>query len=239
MIYELGAEGKLVGRTDYCDYPKEVTNIESIGSLMTPDIEKIISLEPDLVITSTHFDKENTAKLEAAGIKIIGLYEEHDVDGVYTMMETLGKALNKQDEATKDVAEMKSTIKEVTDAVKDLEEPTVYYVVGYGEYGDFSAPENTFAGEIIKLAGGDNIVPAQDNWSYSLEALLEADPEIIIIGNGMKDGFETAEGYKELTAVKEGKVYEIDNNLIDRQGYRNAEGVMTLAKIFHPEAFQQ
>lgn len=55
----------------------------------------------------------------------------------------------------------------------------------------------------------------------------------------MKDGFETAEGYKELTAVKEGKVYEIDNNLIDRQGYRNAEGVMTLAKIFHPEAFQQ
>ena len=221
MIYELGAEGKLVGRTDYCDYPKEVTNIESIGSLMTPDIEKIISLEPDLVITSTHFDKENTAKLEAAGIKIIGLYEEHDV------------------EATKDVAEMKSTIKEVTDAVKDLEEPTVYYVVGYGEYGDFSAPENTFAGEIIKLAGGDNIVPAQDNWSYSLEALLEADPEIIIIGNGMKDGFETAEGYKELTAVKEGKVYEIDNNLIDRQGYRNAEGVMTLAKIFHPEAFQQ
>ena len=66
MIYELGAEGKLVGRTDYCDYPKEVTNIESIGNLMTPDIEKIISLEPDLVITSTHFDKENTAKLEAA-----------------------------------------------------------------------------------------------------------------------------------------------------------------------------
>ena len=134
---------------------------------------------------------------------------------------------------------MKSSIKEVTDAVKDLDEPTVFDVVGYGEYGDFSAPENTFAGEIIKLAGGDNIVPAQDNWSYSLEALLEADPEIIIIGNGMKDGFETAEGYKELTAVKEGKVYEIDNNLIDRQGYRNAEGVMTLAKIFHPEAFQQ
>ena len=57
--------------------------------------------------------------------------------------------------------------------------------------------------------------------------------------NGEKEGFESLEAYKELTAVKEGNVYEIDNNLIDRQGYRNAEGLLTLAKIFHPEAFEQ
>ena len=238
ILFDIDAEDKLVARTDYCDYPEEVKNIESIGTLMTPDIEKIISLEPDLVIASTHFNEENSKKLEDAGINVITLYEENNVNGVYTMIETLGTALNKVNKANEEVEKMKSTINEVKSAVSGLESPTVYYVVSYGESGDFSAPENTFTGGLIELAGGKDIVPASDNWSYSLEALLEADPQIIIVRNGEKDKFMATEGYKELTAVKEGRVYEIDNNLIDRQGYRNAEGVLTLAKIFHSEAFK-
>lgn len=237
MIYALGGEDKLVARTDYCDYPAEVSEVESIGTLTTPDIEKIISLEPDLVITSTHFDEGNGNKLEEAGIPVISLYEELDVEGVYTMLETLGIILNKQDKAKQIIDNMKATINEVQTKVAGLETPTVYYVVGYGEYGDYSAPENTFIGQLIKLAGGKDIVPASDSWSYSLEALLEADPEIIIVRQGDKEGFMSAEGYNHLTAVKEDKVYEIDNNLLDRQSNRNAEGVLTLAKIIHPEAF--
>ena len=238
MIFDLKAEDKLVGRTNYCDYPKDAESIESIGTMRNPDIEKIISLEPDLVVASTHFNEENAKKLQEAGIKTISLYEENQVTGVYTMIETLGIALNKNDQAKESVDQMKKTIDEVTSAVNGLEEPTVYYVVGYGEGGDFSAPENTFVGGLIKLAGGKDIVPASDNWKFSLEALLEADPYIIVLRSGEKEQFMAAEGYKELTAVKEGRVYEIDNNLIDRQGYRNAEGVLTLAKIFHPQAFK-
>ena len=238
IIYKLGAEDKLVGRTDYCDYPEEVKSVESIGTLRKPDIEKIIGLEPDLVIASTHFDEENTAKLEEADIKVIGLYEENDVTGVYGMIETLGKVLNKKSEATETVEEMKASIDKVTKAVSGLEKPRVYYVVGYGEGGDFSAPENTFVGQLIKVAGGNNIVPESDNWSFSLEALLEADPDIILLRNGEKENFISTEGYKELTAVKEDRVYEIDNNLLDRQGYRNAEGLLKLAEIFHQEAFK-
>lgn len=238
IIYKLGAEEKLSGRTDYCDYPEEVKNIESIGTLRKPDIEKIIDLEPDLVITSTHFDEENTAKLEEAGIKVIGLYEENDVTGVYSIIETLGTALNKQSEATETVKEMKDSIDKVTKTVSELEKPSVYYVVGYGEGGDFSAPENTFVGQLIKLAGGNNIVPESDSWSFSLESLLEADPDIIVVREGEKEDFMSTEGYKELTAVKKDRVYEIDNNLLDRQSYRNSEGLSKLAEIFHPEAFK-
>ncbi|WP_294395103.1 ABC transporter substrate-binding protein [uncultured Clostridium sp.] len=238
MIFDIKAEDKLVGRTDYCDYPEDAEKIESIGTMRSPDVEKIISLEPDLVIASTHFNEENAKKLQEAGIKVISLYEENDVTGVYTMLETLGTALNKNEQAKESIDDMKKTINEVTSSVNGLQEPTVYYVVGYGESGDFSAPENTFVGGLIKLAGGKDIVPASDSWTFSLEALLEADPDIIVLRNGEKEQFMTAEGYKELTAVKEGRVYEIDNNLIDRQGYRNAEGVLKLAEIFHPEAFK-
>lgn len=238
MIYAIGAQDKLVGRTNYCDYPQEVEKIESIGTLRNPDIEKIVSLQPDLVITSTHFDDENGAKLEEAGIPVIGLYEEFDMNGVYTQFDTLGIALNKREAATKVVEDMKAKMSEVQAKVEGLEAPSVYYVVGYGEYGDYSAPENTFIGQLIKIAGGSNIVPASDSWSYSLEALLEADPEIIIVKTGDKEGFMAAEGYNNLTAVKEGRVYEIDGNLLDRQSNRNAEGVEALAKIMHPEAFK-
>lgn len=239
MIYAIGAEDKLVGRTDYCDYPEEASKIESIGSLTTPDLEKMISLEPDLVIASTHFDEENGAKLEQAGIPMIGLYEEFDVQGVYTHLETLGLALNRQEQATKVVDEMKTKISDVQAKIEGLEAPSVYYVVGYGEYGDYSAPENSFIGQMIKLAGGKNIVPASDSWSYSLEALLEADPDIILVRNGEKGGFITAEGYNELTAVKENHVYEMDGNLLERQSNRNAEGIEVLAQIMHPEAFNK
>lgn len=236
LIFDLGSQDKLIGRTDYCDYPEETKNIESIGTIMSPDIEKIISLEPDILIASTHFNQENAQKLEEAGIKVVSLYEKDDVDGVYTMIETMGMILNKNKESENCISEMKKTINDVQNAVKDLEYPTVYYVVGYGEGGDFSAPENSFIGGLINLAGGKDIVPSSDSWSFSLESLIEADPYIIVIGKGQKEDFMSKEGYNELTAVKEGRVYEIDNNLIDRQGYRNKDGVLELAKIFHPEA---
>lgn len=238
MIYNLDAQKKLVGRTDYCDYPSEALDIESIGTMRTPNIEKIISLEPDVVIASTHFNEENTKKLEDNGIKVMCLYQENDFDKVYSMIEKLGKVLNKNEEAAKTVDNMKSTIDEVTNKIKGLDDPSVYYVVSYGESGDYSAPQNTFIGQIIKLAGGRNIVPESESWSYSRESLIEQNPDIIVVRIGEKDKFMSTEGYKDLTAVKEGRVYEIDNNLIDRQGYRNAEGVLEMAKIFHPDAFK-
>ena len=75
---------------------------------------------------------------------------------------------------------------------------------------------------------------------YSLEKIIEHDPEYIIVSKnyGMKDGFTTTDGYKELTAVKNNKVIEIDDNLLNRQGPRLAEGIETLAEIFHPDLFE-
>ncbi|WP_244833532.1 ABC transporter substrate-binding protein [Clostridium sp. BJN0001] len=238
LIYNLDAQKKLYGRTDYCDYPEEALDVESVGTMRTPDIEKIISLEPDIVIASTHFSEENAKKLKDNGINVMCLYQENDFDGVYSMIEKLGKVLNKNEKATETVNNMKKTISEVSEKVKNLKKPSVYYVVSYGDSGDYSAPENTFVGQIINLAGGKNIVPENDSWSYSRELLIENDPDIIVVRKGEKDKFMSTKGYEDLTAVKEGKVYEIDNNIIDRQGYRNAEGVYEMAKIFHEDAFK-
>lgn len=236
LVYLLGAGESLVGRTNYCDTPAEVADIQSIGTLREPNIELIVDLNPDVVLVSTHFSEENEQKLKDLGITVVCLYNATDVYGVYDMITTLGQILNQVAKAEELVADMKKTFDEVSKAVEGKEKPSVYYVVGFGEGGDYTAGGDTFIHGLIELAGGDNIAKDVSGWSYSLEQLLESDPEVIIVDNGMKDAFMSADNYNQLTAVKEGKVYEMDaSHLFDRQGYRNAEGVKTLASILYPE----
>lgn len=237
LIYKLGAEDKLIGRSEYCDYPTEALDIQSIGTIMEPNIEAIVALEPDVVLASSLFDEEVGNKLAEAGINVVVLSEQNDVNGVYNMIETVGLILNKKDEAASCIEEMKTIIDEVTSKVEGLETPTVYYVVGYGEYGDYTAGGDTYISGIITLAGGDNIAKDVSGWSITLEEIIAADPDIIIISEYCKTDFMSMEQYADLTAVKEDKVYTVDVNTIERQGYRNAEGIAELAKIFHPEAF--
>lgn len=241
IICDLGAEDKLVGRTDYCDYPESVSEIESIGPIFPPDIEKIISLDPDVVVVSTHFKDDDAKKMRQAGVSVVTLVDEATVEGVYDMITTLGDILNKDEEAAACVEDMQKLITDVTAAVEGLEEPSVYYVVGYGEYGDFTTGGDTFVGNMIELAGGENIAKDIIGWNISLEKIVESDPEIILLpaDEAMKEDFMNAPVYSELTAVKEGKVYTMDVNQVERQGTRNAQGLKLLAEIFHPEVFEE
>ena len=240
LIYALGKGDKLLGRTDYCDYPEEVKNIESIGSLTDPNIEKIVELQPDLVVASTHFKEDVAKKLEDLGIKVVVLYNADNFDGAYDTITTFGQIINAQDKAGELVSGMKEKIESIKEKVKGAETPKVYYVVGFGKDGDYTATGETFIAQMIEMAGGENIAKDATGWTYSLEKIIENDPEYIIISKnyGMKEQFIETDGYKELSAVKNNNVIEIDNNILDRQGPRLPEGIETLAKILHPDLFK-
>lgn len=238
-IYALSSQDILVGRSDYCDYPEAATKIESVGQITEPNIEKIAELNPDLVIASAHFSKELVDKIEALGIKVAVLYGEDSFDDAYKNIQDIALVLGKQEEGTKIIDEMKKKVEEVENKVRDLKKPSVYYVVGFGKT-DFTAGGNTFIGQIIDRAGGENIAKEIDGWNYSKEVLMEKNPDIVVLSDkyDSKSGFTTGEGYKDLKAVKEGSVYEIDDNMLSRQGPRQADGLEALAKIIHPEAFK-
>ncbi len=238
ILYSVDAGGMVVGRTDYCDFPAEVLEVESVGGLREPNIEKIIELQPDVVIASTHFEDEVGEKLEDAGITVEVLYEETEVEGVYTMIESIGDLVGKEEQASQVVADMQAAIDETTQAIEGLDPVSVYYVVGFGEFGDYTAGGDTFIHDMLTVAGGENVAADVEGWNYTLEALIEKDPEYIIIRAGDKETFMSDANYANLTAVKEDRVFEIDNNLLDRQGVRNAEGIQVIAEILHAEAFQ-
>lgn len=237
IIYSLEAQEKLVGRTDYCDYPEEVLSVDTIGTLYTPDVEKILSLEPDLVIASTHFLDETKEQLEGVGISVLVLHEETELEGVYRLIHTLGTALNRKENALEIVTDMQERIAVVEEKVKEVDPISVYYVVGYGDGGDYTAGGDTFIHEILTAAGGRNIAEEVSGWSYSVERLLEADPDVIFVSETDYTGFIETAPYSGLRAVKEGKVYTIDENLLNRQCDRNADAVEEIARMLYPDLF--
>ena len=239
-LFALDRGELLVGRTDYCDYPPEALDIPTVGTLTEPSLEKIVSLTPDLVIASTHVKAELLNTIEEAGIPVLSVYSEESFEGVYSLIGEVARKIGADDEGKKLTGEMMKTVDLVRKKAAGREKPTVYYVIGYGEYGDYTAGGNTFIGKMIEMAGGINAAAELEGWRYSLEELLVQDPDMLICsGNygNIPQELTAAAGYRDLSAVKEGRIYTIDNNKLDRQGPRLAEGLKDLAEIIQGDDF--
>ncbi|MFV3012369.1 ABC transporter substrate-binding protein [Clostridium botulinum] len=236
-IYALNKENTLVGRSDFDDYPAAVSKIKSVGGVKDPSIEKITELKPDLVIGGAHFSKDTVKKLEDLGIKVAVLYGAEDFEGAYKNIMDISTILGVTEKGKTIVDGMKKKVQSVENKVKSLDKPKIYYVVDFGK-ADFTAGGDTFIGKMIEKAGGDNIAKDTKGWNYSFEKIVENKPEMIILSDkfNTKKNFLAADKYKELPASKANKVYEIDDNMLLRQGPRQADGLEALAKIIHPEA---
>ncbi len=239
-IFAIGAENILKGRTDYCTYPQAAEKIASIGSMRNPSIEAIAALGPDLVIASTHFKEETLAKLEDIGIKVVVLSSQNSFEGVYEVIENTGRILNQNKESRDLILSMKAKVETVLKKTAEVIPTEVYYVVGFGERGDHTAGGDTFISQMIEMAGGTNAAAEVKGWSYSLEKLIEKDPYMMVcsVHDNSKRNIQATNGYQDLTSVKEGRLYEIDDDLLDIQGPRLAQGLEALAKILHPEVFE-
>lgn len=240
-IFALGAEDKLVGRTDYCDYPEGVSSIESIGTLTEVNIEKITELEPDVVIAASFFSEENIKKLEELDIKVAVIVSQENFEGVYENIRNIALITDKEEKAEEIVKEMQNKVNYVKESIEPFESKSVYYVIGHGEYGDYTATGDTFIGKMLEIAGGKNVAKDATGWKFSLEKLVEADPAIIISEDdeSTMNGLKEANGYKDLTAIKTGKLYGVNKDMVSRMGPRLADGLLQMAKSIHPEAFEE
>jgi iron complex transport system substrate-binding protein len=236
IFFALGKGSLLVGRTNYCKYPAEAAKIPSIGGLEDPSLETIVKINPDLMIASTHFKKENVEQLDALNIPIIVEKEDASFEGVYTMINRIATLLDENKKGDSLINSMKLKISEIEKRVSGVKSrPSVYFVIGFGKTGDYTAGGNTFISEMISMAGGNNIAKDIKGWSFSLEKLIQSDPDIIIIRKGDKELFCNTNMYKKLTAVKTNHVYEVDTDLLELLGPRIADGLQMLVDIVHPE----
>ena len=240
IIFAMGEGKRLVGRTLYCKYPAETANIPSIGGLEDPSLETIVKLNPELVIASTHFKKEMVQQLETLKIPVIVEKNQDSFDGVYSLINKIASILKVDSKGDSVICGMQKKVEYVKTSCKNIKyQPSVYFVIGFGKTGDFTAGGNTFISEMISMAGGINIASDVQGWSYSLEKLIEKDPDIILIRPGDKALFCNTTSYQKLKAVKQGKVFEVNNDLFELTGPRLADGLELLFHTIHPEAYNQ
>lgn len=237
MIFAFNLQDRLIGRTDFCDYPEAALEIESVGSLYEPNIEAIIGMNPDLVLMSTHASEEVLAFFEEANIDVAILIAQESFEGVYDIMNQVGIVFNLEGKALTMIDAMKDEVEYLTAAVENVTPQTVYFVVDYGE-ADYTATGDTFIHQMLEMAGGINIAADATGWSYNLESIIEQDPYYIICSElfNTKEDFSSQEGYKDLTAVKEDRVLTIDPDLLSIQGPRLAESLRVLIDLMHPDA---
>lgn len=234
ILFDLGVGNKIIGRTKFCNYPESVSKIETVGGITDASLEKIITLHPEIVITSSMVRKDIVESIEKAGISIICLPERSNVEGVFNTLKILGQIFEKENVADSLVNDMKIKLDQVKQSYNgQKEKPSVYYVVGYGATGDFTAGKNTYINEIIELAGGRNVANKVTNWSYSKEELFAQEPDYIIVREEDLNSFIKTTPYKDLKAVKEKRVLGINSSLMDCQTCRSIEAIKQIASFIN------
>lgn len=232
IIYALGAEELLVGRTDFCVYPVDAAQIPSIGGISNLNIERILSLQPDLVISGSMVGKKVTDQMDLMGIPMVCVVEKPRFEALYDNITAIGQLVGKEHEADSLIENLKFRMENLlsTNDTVQRSTPTCYYVVGFGAAGNFTAGGNTFINDMIRMAGGRNIAEGVEGWSYSMEALVKEDPDYIIVRREDSAAFCTMKPYNRLRAVREGRVIGIDSGTFDLQVPRNIDAILYLRK---------
>jgi iron complex transport system substrate-binding protein len=239
IVYAIGAGDKLVAGTSYDDYPEEAKALPEIGDFANPSVEKIASFQPDLVLAAGGLQDKLRSRLEELGVRVY-VVDPKAYDGAIATIENVGKLAGSDAGAAQVTDEMTAAQMEVQTAVGDLEKATTFLEIYSKPL--MTAGAGTFIDDMITIAGGENIGATAGSGfpNFSTEVLAKDDPAVYIADSGSMSepgDIESRAGFADLTAVRDGRVYVIDDNLIARPGPRLAEGLRTLAEMIHPEAY--
>ncbi len=232
IIYALGADSLLVGRTDFCEYPAEALQIPTVGGISNLNIEKILSLNPDLVISGSMVGKKATDQMDQMGTPMVCVIEKPRFEALYDNIRAIGRLVGKEKEADSLVESLKWKVErllaDTSLSTFNSQLSTCYYVVGFGPTGNFTAGGNTFINDIIRMAGGRNIAEEVEGWNYSLEALMQENPDYIIVRREDSAAFCGMKPYNTLDAVRKGHVIGIVSGTLDLQVPRNIDAILYL-----------
>jgi len=242
MIYALGGEDRLAGRTDFCDYPPAARAKTSVGGMINPSLETLVTLKPDLVIATSSGNREETFRqLTRLGIPVY-LMGADRIAEVKDVVRRLGALTGRDAAAAPLVDRIDRRVAAIRDAVKAYGRPRVLYVLWPDPL--IVPGRSALVTELIDIAGGESITAADAEAypRYSLEAAVAKAPEVIVLANhGARSGPIAIDRWTRLTslpAIKSGRIHSVDGNLMHRYGPRVLDGLEQLARAIHPEAFR-
>jgi len=238
ILFVLGLESRVVGVTSYCDFPEAAKAKDKVGDTLQPNLEKIISLKPDLVVVSTASQLENlTRRLDQLAIPVY-VTNPRAVREVAASIRSLGEVTGTSERARELAEEMENRIDAVERRVGGLTRPRVLYVLQIGPL--ITAGRNTFINDLINIAGGKSISAEEtaDYPQFSRETVVARAPEIIVAPSSHGVEFvkesDLRRDFATTPAIRSNRIVWVIPDLVDRPGPRIIEGLEQLAEGLHP-----
>jgi iron complex transport system substrate-binding protein len=247
IVFAIGAQDRLVGVTDFCDFPPEARQKPRVGGMVAPSLEAIVALRPDLVVVTSAGNREETVEqLRRLRIPVYQVAPQ-SIEDVLTAILRLGEVTGGAEAGRALAAALRRRIQDVAARVAPFPRPRVLYVLWPDPL--IVPGRGAVISELIRLAGGDSVtadVP-EAYPRYSTEAAIARSPQVIFLArHGSAQGVPAAadpiarqkwERFGSLPAIRTGRLHAVDGNLLHRYGPRMVDGLEMLAQLTHPEAF--
>ena len=243
ILFALGLGKKVIGVTNYCNFPEESKNIEKIGEISPLNYEKIISMNPDLVLAYGGFQLKDIPRLRELGVNTIAL-EPLNLEDTFNSIELIATACGVPDKGTLLVDSLTKRVNVIKSKVSNIpisSQPIIF--VGGTSETIYTPGAGTLFDELITLAGGKNMAGNLLFWKkISPEFVIEMEPEIIIVPVGVMNQEKTSKikeiiskrtGWENIPAIKNQKIFIVNEDLFYRAVPRLVEGLELLFKIFH------
>jgi iron complex transport system substrate-binding protein len=246
IVYALGLEDKLIGVTTYCNYPEAAKAKPKVSEYSNIDIEKIVSLQPDLILADGIQHKaEVIPAFEKLNIPVLGLAPE-TLSAIFSNIELLGKVSGETKAAGTLISSLQARIQVISDKLQkanSADSPRVFFVTWHDPL--WTAGSGTLINELMTGAGGANIASDLNGHSQiDLETVIQRNPQIIFVMGGMGDQNASLEYIKSeprfqaTDAVKNNRVFLVDSDIFGRTTPRAVDGLEQMAKLTHPELFK-
>lgn len=236
IVYSLGAGADVVAISDFTKYPKEALQKPSIGLPLSPSIEAIVALHPDLVLGSGDLNVlESAGSLQRLGIPVF-MVDPHGIVGIYASILSIGRVLNRETAANALIARLNTRVEIVKARVAGKPKLRVLMAIWYDPV--MTIGKKAFISELIEAAGGRSVTDdiAQEWPEISLESIVSRQPDALLFTKGSKltaEDLKTRPGWEHVKAVQQGLVFYVD----DRIQYPSPvafDALEDLAKQFHP-----
>ena len=244
ILFALGLEEIIVGVSDFCNYPEAAKDKPTVGGFFSPSIESIVDRNPDLVLTNGDVEHLMT-QLDSLGVTYFVLHPKN-VDDIIENIELAGDITGAENKAEEVARALRARMEHVVTKAKDAPRTKVFYTFATTDLNSpWTAGPGSFVDSLITMAGGENIgAAAVAPWAqFSLEKVVGSDPEVIIVDARMGSAVTSIEDLKkhpvwrETRAIKSGRIFYIDGDLVNRAGPRIIQGLEEIAVMIHPELF--
>jgi len=242
IVFALGDGNHLAGDTDFCDYPAEAVQKPHVGGPVNPNMEVLVSLQPDLVLATKSINRRETVNaLNRLGLPVY-VTDPHSVDEMIASVEHIGSALSAEKSAAIVAGDLRGRLSDLDRRLAGAVPRRVLFIVWTDPL--ISIGRDTFIGDALRRAGGRSVVETKAEWPrISLEEVVRLQPEVLVFasahaGDAQRniDALRTRPGWRSLDAMQRGNIVVI-SDAINRPAPRMMDAVEQLARALHPEAF--